>query len=283
VIGPGGAGGLGGQSSVSGAAGQFAGGGGGGIGSSGSAGAGAAGVIVLVYSSSAAAPVLVNSMAPSNGTDPNTGAGYTGGVWNYGGAGLQAGVVNGGLNLVGAFGNSFTKDGGGLPVTSGTFDPNGYDMTRKTIVTTNTVTVTAVNGAWQNVNPATGPGLNVPVGIGKYVLDVDLRYVENQAAGVPRFQLTGPAISQLSLTFNAQATAVGGNTSPSACNQASSFSAALAAPTMSAIAGNSVMRLRCSFTTTASGTVQLQANTSLTGDTFVIQPGAIMTLSPGLA
>jgi hypothetical protein len=151
------------------------------------------------------------------------------------------------------------------------------------VVTSASLAITAVNASWQNVNPATGPGLNLPViGGGSYLLDVSGRYQEGSAqtpAAVPRFQLTGPAVSALDTEFTAQASATGGNVSQSACNGAGTFSAAMAGPAMNSNL-SVFFHLRGSFTTTAAGTVQLQANTSTAASTPVIFGGASMILIP---
>jgi hypothetical protein len=144
---------------------------------------------------------------------------------------------------------------------------------RSPVITTAALTVSTQNTSYQNVNPATGPGLSAQVGIGAYVVEANLEYVEavTDAANKPRFQFAAPSFSTASLQGWWQENNV------SATLGGASGTGPVAGPAFGSNTWH--LRLRLKIVTTAAGTIQLQANTSLAADTYSIQPGADLTVA----
>jgi hypothetical protein len=272
----GGKGGGGGNNGAAGSAGATPGGGAGGDGNSNSTTHnGGDGVIWLLYTTGT--EKLINSIAPVGGTDPNPPGGvYNDGVRNYNPAfGTGAGLAGGTLAMSSATGTSNFRDGGGIPWSSGSRDTNIYDVMRRTVMTTATQAISTVNPSFVNVNPATGPGLSTPVGIGTYIVDVYLVHTDATNTTTPRFQFTGPATSlttaQLLWYKNASASTFA-SVPPTSLGP-------YAGPVQGATTDHWGVHIRLSVTFTASGTLQLQANISAAGS-YTIAAGAEMSIYP---
>lgn len=142
------------------------------------------------------------------------------------------------------------------------------------ILTTTAQTISTQNTSYANVNPSSGPGLNVTLGVGTYVVDIWLTYVESATASQqPRFQFTFGG------TFT-QAQTVGiwqsNNATTSFGGWSSSGLGPIAGPNYTT--STQFLHIRLKIVTSAGGTLQLQANTSLAADTYAIQPSADMSV-----
>jgi hypothetical protein len=158
---------------------------------------------------------------------------------------------------------------GALGVVDGT-DGNSYDTERAVADAAASQAITAVNATYQNVT-----GAAWPVAARSYDIDVECTYTE-AAAGTPRFQFTSPAFSTAWLTARWQQN----NASASFGGRSLAALGPVAGPVM---AGNAqILTLRGRVTFTAAGTLQLQANTSVMGDSYTFNVGR-MTVCPVVA
>ena len=123
--------------------------------------------------------------------------------------------------------------------------------------------IVAVNGAFTNVGPA------IAVGARKYKIHINGAYT-GAAAGIPRYQVTSPAIASQLVTRTALYSAAG---AASAGITAAGFGA-FAGPTM-ATGTVVVFDLWGEATFTAAGSLQFQMNTNSAADNYTFNGGTL--------
>ena len=146
-------------------------------------------------------------------------------------------------------------------------DGNAYN-TGRLVQTIGSQTITTVNTSYQNVT-----GAAAVVAAAGYICHVRLVYTENQSAGVPRFQFSSPATTAAAISAtwqeNSASTTYGGQ---------GVTLGPVAGPTMTSKI--QILDIWISATFSAAGTLQLTANTSVSGDTYAISAGGIFELIP---